>query len=261
MQRRQLFEFNERPECPQFLRDSVTETLGTGLRWNQFGTTIGPAFAAFAAQARCARVLDLCSGTGEPTLLLLEWLRAQGLSPPAFVLSDLFPHAPALTAAAARYPTLLHAELAPVDATAVPATLDHDARTIINSFHHFAPDAAARIVADAVERRVSLFIYEGFPRDLARFLPTGPAMLPALLLNPLRAPRQRLPKALLTYLLPVIPMIAAWDGLVSVLRVYEEVDLRRMTSPDDGYLWDYREVPYRLGGRAVVFSGIPRERL
>jgi hypothetical protein len=73
--------------------------------------------------------------------------------------------------------------------------------------------------------------------------------------------RQRLPKALLTYLVPLIPLVATWDGIVSVLRIYGEDELRAMTSPYDSYLWEYREIPYGTGGRAVVFTGIPRERL
>jgi hypothetical protein len=256
----QLFEFHERAECPPFLRESVVETLGRGLRWLDMSAAIGPAFAAFGRQARCARVLDLCSGSGAPASLLLEWLQRHGEPMPQLVLSDLFPNEPALAAVQARHPHHVSFDRTPVDATAVPAELDHDTRLVINAFHHFAPADAARIVADAVAQRKSLFIYEGFPRDLARFLPTGPAMLPALYLNPLLAPRHRLAKALFTYLLPLIPMIATWDGIVSVLRIYGEAELRAMTAGADGYRWEYREVPYGRGGRAVIFSGIPCER-
>ena len=261
MQRQQLFEFHERAGCPRFIRDSVVETLGTGLRWLGMGDAAGPAFARFCRQARCARALDLCSGSGAPAALLVEWLAAHGEASPQLVLSDLFPNEAALAAACPRHPAQLSVADAPVDATAVPAHVDHDARLIMNAFHHFAPADAARIVADAVAARKSLFVYEGFPRDLRRFLPTGPAMLPALLLNPLFTRRQRAAKALFTYLLPVIPAVATWDGIVSVLRIHDEPGLRAMTRPDDDYCWSYEEVDYGRGGRAVVFTGVPRERL
>ncbi len=261
MKRLHLFEFHERSECPRFLRDSVTETLGTGLRWLDMGSAVGPAFADFSRRAGCRRVLDLCSGSGMPAVLLLDWLRVHGEDMPQIVLSDLFPSHAALELAQKLHPEHLRFEPTPIDATAVPLNLDHDARVIINAFHHFAPAAAARIVADAVNKRQSLFIYEGFPRDLARFLPTGPAMLPALLLNPLMTRQQRIPKWLFTYVLPVIPLVATWDGIVSVLRIHDQAELRAMTRADDDYSWDYREVPYGRGGRAVIFSGIPNERL
>jgi hypothetical protein len=261
MQRRHLVELHERPECPAFVRDSVVEALGRGLRWLGLGAVIGPAFAAFCRDARCERVLELCSGTGEPVALLLDWLRAHGEWAPPIVLSDRFPHLAAMAATQARHPAHVAIEETPVDATAVPARIPHDARLVINAFHHFAPADAARIIADTVASRRSLFLYEGFPRDLARFLPTGPATLPALLLNPLLASRDRLAKAVFTYLAPIIPMVAMWDGIVSVLRIHDEPALTAMTAGAGDYRWAYREVPYGLGGRAVVFTGIPLERL
>jgi hypothetical protein len=257
----QLFEFHERAGCPAFVRESVVETLGRGLRWLDMAAAIGPAFAGFAREARCERVLDLCSGSGAPVSLLLEWLGEHGEVMPRFVLSDLFPNEHAWAEVRTRHPETISFEQGSVDATEVPGHLDHDTRVIINAFHHFAPADAARIVADAVAQRKSLFIYEGFPRDLARFLPTGPAMLPALFVNPLLTRQHRLAKAFFTYLLPLIPMVATWDGIVSVLRIHDEQDLNAMTSGVADYRWEYREVPYGRGGRAVIFSGIPRERV
>jgi len=261
MKRRQLFEFHERAECPRFVRDSVVETLGTGLRWLGMADVAGPAFARFCQDAACARALDLCSGSGAPAALVLEWLAAHDTAAPEMVLSDLFPNEVAFAGVRARHPAEVRFESRPVDATAVPADVVHDARVIMNAFHHFAPAQAARIVADAVAQRKSLFVYEGFPRDLTRFLPTGPAMLPALFLNPLMTRQQRIAKALLTYVLPVIPAVATWDGVVSVLRIHDEAGLRAMTTAEDDYRWTYEEIPYGRGGRAVVFTGIPRERL
>ncbi len=261
MKRRHLFEFNERPECPGFIRDSVTETLGNGLRWGRMGDVVGPAFAAFCREANVHRVLDLCSGTGEPARILIDWLVAKGEPVPQFVLSDLFPHTDAFEEACEAHPGVVSAEMTPVDATAVPADIEHDARVIINSLHHFRPDMAARILADAVATRRPVFVYEGFPRNLARLAPTSPAMLPALWANPIIARRQRLPKALLTYVLPVIPAVAMWDACVSVMRIHSEDELRGMVAPfGAGYTWTYAEAPYPFGGRGVFFTGIPNDR-
>jgi hypothetical protein len=258
VRRLHLFEFNERAECPAFIRDSVTETLGTGLRWGRMGDIVGPELARFCREAGVRRVLDLCSGTGEPIRLVVDWLRAHGEPVPAFVLSDLFPHHAAFAAARAAYPDTITTEDEPVSAIAVPASIEHDARVIINSLHHFRPEVAARILADAVAARRAVFVYEGFPRNLARLAPTSPTMLPALYANPLLARRQRAAKALLTYVVPVIPAIAMWDACVSVMRIHAEDELRAMVAPfGDAYTWSYREIPYPLGGRGVFFTGIP----
>jgi len=262
MRRRQLFELNERPECPRFVRDSVVEALGTGLRWMNLGAILGPAFREFAARARCRRVLDLCSGSGVPAALLVDWLRETTGASPRFVLSDLLADPGPMAEVAARSGGAIEAAPAPIDATRVETNEPHDTRTIINSFHHFAPAEARRILGDAVAGRRAIFIYEGFPRDLRRLAPTTPTTLPALLLNPLWTRRDRLLKALFTYVVPAIPAAASWDAFVSVMRVYREAELMELVAPlGDDYAWRYRELPYGRGGRGVVFTGIPVERL
>ena len=61
MKRHHLIEFNERSECPKFIRDSVVETLGLGLRWVKMGNIIGPPFAEFIIHGACgARYCPPC---------------------------------------------------------------------------------------------------------------------------------------------------------------------------------------------------------
>jgi hypothetical protein len=111
------FEFNERPECPAFVRDAIVEALGTGLRWGRMYDAVGPVFAEFCARAGCTEVLDLCSGSGEPVSILLDALARSGVgtfgtgdqagspvAPPRFLLSDLFPNVAAMARVAARHP-------------------------------------------------------------------------------------------------------------------------------------------------------------
>lgn len=257
MQRAHLFEFNERPGVPAFIRETIVETLGTGLRWSGMGEIAGPAFAEFAAAAGASRVVDLCSGTGVPVSLLIRWLEAEGLGVPAFQLTDLFPHLEATAIVAAAHPGV-EAIDQPLDATAVPPELEHDARTLFNAFHHFPPEVARRILADAVEQERAIFVYEGFPRNPLRLTPTMPYMAASMMTHPLRTKEQRLPKALLTWLLPIIPAAGLWDAFASSMRVHDEDDLRAMVEPlNPAYRWEYREIPYSVGGLATAFWGIP----
>jgi len=262
VKRLHLFEFNERPECPRFIRDSVVETLGTGLRWSKMGNIAGPNFSRFCQTARCQQVLDLCTGTGVPVGLIISWLRNHNHPTPHFVLSDLFPNHASFERIEDNYGELVTPHRESVDAMAVKSDLSHDARAIFNSFHHFTPEMGTRILKDTVQNRKSIFIYEGFTRSLTALGPTGPHMLASLLTNPLFAPSQRLLKALFTYLLPIIPLAAFWDGMVSSVRIHSESELHAMAAAvDESYTWQYDEVPYPLGGRALTFTGIPNERL
>lgn len=255
MGRVHAFEFNDLQVCPQFVRDSVVEILGEGLQALDFGSVIGPPFRQFARRANVEAVLDLASGTGVPARLLCDWL---GDEAPRFVLSDLHVNGPALIEQIAAHPERLSAVWEPMDASSVPAAVEHGARTIINAFHHFEPHLAQAILSDAVAQQKAVFIYEGFPRNLLRLLPTMPAMGPCVWLNPTRTRRDRALKAVFTYLLPIIPLVSLWDASVSVLRVYSERELMAFAHRAGGnYEWQYREIDYAMGGKGVVFTGIP----
>ncbi len=57
------------------------------------------------------------------------------------------------------------------------------------------------------------------------------------------------------------PGAAAWDGLVSSLRVYSEAELREMVAPFAGGLeWIHGTYPYRPFGRGYYFFGVRSER-
>jgi hypothetical protein len=61
-----------------------------------------------------------------------------------------------------------------------------------------------------------------------------------------------------TYLVPVLPPMLMWDGVVSVLRTYRVADLEAMTadlsSPD--YRWEIGTIP-AMGNRWPYLIGTP----
>jgi hypothetical protein len=258
MKRRHLLEFNERSECPKFIRDSVVETLGMGLRFIKMGNIIGPPFAEFMQRAKVSKVLDLCTGTGVPVSLLAQWLKDHGDQSPKFLVSDLFPNHEAFEEITNQDDLEITSVAESVNALDVNPELEHDTRTIINSFHHFTPAMAEAILEDTVQKDKSIFIYEGFRRDPMGLAPTGPWMTLALLANPWLAKRSKLLKIIFSYLIPIIPIMAMWDGFVSTLRIHTQEDLMQMVSKWPHYEWSYSEHPYARGGRAVIFSGNPK---
>jgi hypothetical protein len=48
-----------------------------------------------------------------------------------------------------------------------------------------------------------------------------------------------------TYLLPVIPLVLFWDGIVSNLRTYSPAELQELTLgvQRDGYRWEIGKIP------------------
>jgi len=261
MGRIRAFEFNENPWVPGFVRDSITETLGRAWRMSGAFGAVGDAFADFCRRSGCRVFLDLGSGSGEPVALLAEALAQRGHDSVSFILSDLFPNVPCMEKVAARHPEVRFRP-EPVDAAHVPDDLQCDAYTVLTAFHHFPPPLAAAVLADCVRRRRAIFIVDGL--DLRRMLKGMPIRLMpvgalALFANPFLTRKDRLLKAVFTFLLPLIPLAGMWDSLVSALRFYSPSGFAAMTEDLTGdYQWEFRELKTSAGLSLNVFTGIPR---
>ncbi|HEX4935800.1 MAG TPA: hypothetical protein VFV33_21620, partial [Gemmatimonadaceae bacterium] len=148
---------------------------------------------------------------------------------------------------------------APVDATRVPESLG-GFRTMFSAFHHFAPHTARRILGDAVARREPLAVFEATTRSVACLSFVLLAPLITLLVMPIVRPR-RWTNFLFTYLIPIVPLMVLWDGVVSCLRTYDVPELHalaRAADPEGTYDWQAGEV-YRRGPIPVTYLiGVPR---
>ncbi len=188
-------------------------------------------------------ILDLCSGGGGPIVEIARMLREAGCDV-SVTLTDFFPSDAARSGLEAAAEAGTRYEGTPVDATAVPADRP-GLRTLFNSFHHFRPPDAARILASAVESGRPIAVVEVMQRKL----PTTLGMLLAPIFVFLSVPflRPFRPTWLVfTYLIPVIPLFVLWDGFVSTLRIYDReelLDLARRADPDARFDWEVTEVP------------------
>ena len=257
-----LFEHNDSPFVPAALRETVVESLGRPLSWGRILRGLATPFARFLDHAGVTEVLDLCSGAGDPAVILGQELIRAGKAPPRFLLTDLQPHPDGWARLRDQHPTWIDFVADPVDATRIPSELGASrARLIVNALHHFRPDLAGEIVRGACEGGPGIFIAEGFERSPLGFPPFALAGLPALYLNPLLAPRRRLQKALLTWATPIALAASAWDGFVSTLRVYTERELRAMVAPlGDAFEWEYGTYRFHPFGRGYYFMGVRRQR-
>ncbi len=259
MRRVQAFEFHDLPWCPAFVRETIVETLGNALRWGHIYDPVAPIFTEFCERAGVDAVLDLCSGTGEPVAILIDALRRQGIEPPRFALSDLYPNVGRLQGVAADYGDRVEVIDTPVNATAVPRVADRSARSIVSAFHHFPPTIARDMLADCVARRRAVFVLEPTARDLLGTWGMLAPLVAGHLANPFVAPARRMQKFAGTFLLPVLPVATAWDSLVSVARMYGEREYFDLVEGlDADYTWEFRAVNPRPGVRVTVFMGWPR---
>ena len=248
MRRLHLFEFNDSPWVPAWLREYETEYLHTVLLLVKPFDSLAPRLAELLRASGGREILDLCSGGGGPLPTLLERLaRDHGLECRA-LLSDLLPNRTAQERWKGADGRIRYLD-EPVDAMAVPAHLG-GMRTLFDALHHFRPAEARRILADARRARVPIGAFEVASRDLPHVL--GSVFIPLLVLGvtPFIRPFSWRRLAL-TYLVPVLPLLIWWDGLVSNLRAHRVEELRELTrelaAPDYAF-----EVGFTGSGPSLV---------
>lgn len=263
VRRRHLFEFNDSSWAPVALRETIVESLSRTLAWGRILQGMVAPFSRFLEGTGATEVLNLCSGAGGPAVILAEELRRGGVRTPRFLLTDLHPHPEAWARLRDGSAGLIDFVSTPVDATEIPASLSSGrARVIINALHHFPPELAGEILRSACRDARGVFLAEGFERGPRGLAPFARAGVPALLLNPLLSPRHRVAKAALTWLTPAAILASIWDGVVSTLRVYTEVELRAMVAPlGEAFAWEYGTWSFPGSGRGYYFFGIHRSSL
>ena len=115
-----------------------------------------------------------------------------------------------------------------------------------------------RILADAARRKQPLLIFEATSRTAPGIATALVIPLMVLLLTPSIRPVSWL-RIAFTYLIPVLPIIIFWDGLVSSLRTYSPAELLAMAreSEEPGYRWTAGSIPVAGLGGVPYLVGCP----
>ena len=177
------------------------------------------------------RVVDLCSGGGGPWLSP-TWLLGLAAHPPLrVILTDKFPS----DALPERLGAGVSCVSFSVDAAHVPESLS-GFRTIFSSFHHFPDTLAREVLADAVRRGEGFAMAEVTSRTMRAFATMLLMPVFAWVLTPRMRPF-RWSRLALTYLLPLIPLVVLWDGIVSCFRTRTPQELLTLTGSFPEYEW------------------------
>ncbi len=225
MRRIQLLELHEQSWFPSSLRDEVTDALQFGLNALRAYAPIAPLLQTAFDATQSRSIVDLCSGGGGPWLHLCRKLHGH-LEPFYIFLTDKYPNLAAfeLVGAASGNRVAFHRDS--VDPRNVPRELT-GFRTMFSSFHHFPRDQARVILQNAVDAGQGIGIFEITKRAPSAIALMFPWAFTALLFAPLIRPF-RWSRLFWTYVIPLIPFVLLFDGVVSCLRTYTPEELREI---------------------------------
>lgn len=256
MRRFHLFEFHDLRWFPHAWREMLTDILSFfTVTFRPFGPVVAK-LRDVLEKLNCRRLLDLCSGSSGPILQIQKQLEEEGYLV-RVTLTDRFPNLKAFRRAALLSKGRIDFVATPVDATNVPAHLN-GFRTLFVSFHHFKPAIAKQILQDAVSRQKGIGVFEYTERSLSWFVPSLLAPILVWIMTPFLRPFT-LSRVFWTYVIPVIPLVVLWDGIVSNLRTYSPEELKRLTSEivGDHYCWEIGKIPPSGSCRITYLLGYP----
>jgi hypothetical protein len=241
MRRVQFIEIHEQSWFPASLRDQATDALQFGFNFLNAYAPVVPLLRSALEATGSQSIVDLCSGGGGPWFDLSRKLQGD----PTLLqiwLTDKYPNLSAVENVTAASENHMRFYPSAVDATKVPDELQ-GFRTMFTSFHHFSPEEAGAVLQNAVDAGEGIGIFE-----ITRRTPSTIALMLAwalmlFLCTPWIRPF-RWSRLLWTYLVPIIPVVWVFDGIVSCLRTYRPRELREIVDGlgPNQYQWEVGEL-------------------
>jgi hypothetical protein len=254
MNRIHLFEFEDQGWFPQFLRNYVTDFLQFLSNKTKIYKPIIPIIKKGLLKSNTNQIIDLASGGGGGLLWLNKELQ-QEIPELKITLTDYYPNISAFEltkSQAGNFDFLTDS----IDARNVPSNLT-GLRTQFLSFHHFKPEDAKQILQNAINTNSSIAVFEVQERSVQSLIAMLLSPVSVILSTPFIRPF-KIGRILFTYLIPIVPLIVLWDGVVSSFRTYSVKEMNELVTSLEGtieYDWEIgkaKNVLYLLGTKKTL---------
>ncbi len=254
MKRIQLFEFEDFHWLPTIIRVGITNLIAVLHRMMGTAEVVANLVTELKQKQQFDKIVDLGSGSGGPMPAVIQRLNEKsGVKPMQLLLTDLHPN-----------PTLVQAvnnkqvEYVRYHPTAVDATHIRNApeglKTMIASFHHLPPTTAKQVLQSAQANKEAILIYELAKNNIpfiiwCLLLPVSLLILVLMsLVMTLFVRPLSISQLLFTYLIPIIPLVYAWDGQASIMRTYTFDDIETLIGEKTAdYHWEIGEAKKENG--------------
>ena len=260
MKRISLFEFEDFPWLPRFIRTGVTNLLAVLHRLMGTSAVLSDLLLEARKNVHFQCVADLGSGSGGPMPEAIAMLNANITGEPvSLILTDKYPNPETLEKFNKAHDIHIRYQAAPLDARDIDKAPE-GLKTMIASFHHMNPETARAILHNASRTRQPLLIYELAQNSIPTLiwwilLPISLCILFIMtwFMTPMVRPLTW-KQLVFTYLIPVIPLVYSWDGQASLVRTYTFKDIETLLDGDrdESYTWKM-EVARKKNGKSAGY--------
>lgn len=239
LKRFHLFEFCDQPWLRGVWREAYLDGLNATFKLFRIHNHLYKPYGKWMALANKKEVLEVCGGGGGPVDTILSSLKKENESLPIITLSDLNPDFIAFQKLQAKHPEHIKYINEPVDATKTE-NIEAELISLCSSFHHLPPTLAKKVLRNAYNNSNGIFIREVLSRNPLNALSSLFNLLP-LMLAPFFAGRISFFKILISTIIPIIPLMIIFDGIVSVFRTYTTDEIFQLMPNEMQKNWKWVE--------------------
>ena len=255
LRRLHLFEFEDQSWFPDFIRQGITDYLQFAANRMNLYKALVPVIQKGLEKTNTKQIIDICSGAGGGILKIHEALKKQ-MDDYKIILTDKYPNVTSFQFTAKSTEGQIDFVPTSVDATDVPENLK-GFRTQFISFHHFKPDAAKKILMNAVSSRAPIAVFEATERNWMNLI--GMLFTPFVVMAAMPFIRPlKWSNLFFTFIIPLIPLFTMWDGLVSVMRSYTKAEMEQMTKDLGYYKWEIGKINVKGTFGVTYLFGYPK---
>lgn len=221
-----LFEFGDLKITPAIYRKYLREYLFFFYKIFGYYRLWLPYVSAFIIRTNKKVLMEHCSGDGRVLLLIESQLFGREFDEISYIQSDIRPDffAKKINQLNSKF----HYIEKKVDATRCNDYNKHP-KIFINSFHHFTREQALKILEKNLKNRNEVIILEYCRNSILGYLSMFISLPVIFVTLPFRTDTKDLPMMFLfTYALPLFPLMVLWDGIISCLRSYSNMELAKI---------------------------------
>ena len=250
MKRLELFEFEDFHWLPGTIRSGITNLIQVLHRLTGTSKVLAQLILKIKSKYDFEQIVDMGSGSGGA---MPDTIRLVNESVPGgdikLVLTDYYPNSEAVRAINARQSSVISYQETSLDARQLE-TAPPGLKTMVASFHHMSPTVAREMLQSAQKNKQPLLIYEIAKNNVpvlvwCLLLPLSLVILILMsLVLTLFVRPMTLSQLFFTYLIPVIPLIYAWDGQASLMRTYTFKDVEKLlgaSMDSEDYVWEIED--------------------